>query len=101
MPYFFFSEDYDHLGRQVADLKEKIRAAYADAADSAEQSSETWHDNFGFEDGQRQIMMLGHQLEKLAGVMNRAELLEHRPAGKRVEIGSTVRVLDEVTDEEA
>ena len=93
MPYYFFQEDYDRLVAQVADLRGKIGEAFRDAADSADQSSETWHDNFGFEDGQRQIMMHGRQLEKLVEVMSRAEILP-RPesVSEEVSIGSAVRV---------
>ncbi|MBU0625391.1 GreA/GreB family elongation factor [Patescibacteria group bacterium] len=96
MPYYFLQPDYDQLWAQVDDLRDRIRQAKEVAAESTEQSSETWHDNYDFEEHQRQIMMLSQYLESLVKILNEAEVVAGI-VGDEVGLGSRVTVEDLAT----
>lgn len=100
MTYYFYQEDLDKLDEQIQDLTKKLRATHQDTAESTQQSSETWHDNFGFEEGQRQLTMLSGRLAELSTVRKMATVVSRESGGTRVRMGSAVLVRDEATGKE-
>jgi transcription elongation GreA/GreB family factor len=97
--YYFLPEDRAALERDIAAIGEEIRNVQGDTAESTEQTSETWHDNFMFEDGQRQMNILAHRLATLNGILGKAVVVEPRRDGV-VGVGNRVDVRDELTGEE-
>ncbi|MEA3248787.1 MAG: GreA/GreB family elongation factor [Patescibacteria group bacterium] len=93
MTCYFLQADYDALLERIEDLREKIKDRYKTVVESAEQSSETWHDNYEHEEGQRQIAMLGQRLESLVAVVNAAEMVTPE-VGDQVDIGARVTTED-------
>lgn len=67
-----------------------MHRAKHEAGESVEQSSESWHDNFTFEESQRQLHMLLNHLGGLSIQCERAVLVEIPTRPERVEIGTRV-----------
>ena len=64
---------------------------------SVGQSSETWHDNFGYEDGRRQFAMWSKRLSELQEIRSCAVAVEPTNNCERVAIGSRVTFEDTAT----
>ena len=54
MAYRFLRKDYDALLAKIEELAAALREAGQEKGRWANQGAETWHDNFGYEEGQRQ-----------------------------------------------
>lgn len=93
----FLAEDLRHLRDGIDDVREQIRRAKHESAESVEQSSESWHDNFTFEEAQRQLRMLLNHLAGLSKSLERAELVTAPTDPRRAEVGTRVRFRDETT----
>jgi transcription elongation GreA/GreB family factor len=89
-PLYFLQEDLEHLEQAIEEVRQHIRRAKHEAAESVEQSSESWHDNFTFEESQRQLRMLLNHLGGLSKQRERAVLVEIPTRPERVEIGTRV-----------
>ena len=98
MRYYFLQEDLDDLDARISELKKKVVEAQKDKHLATTQTSETWHDNYGFEEGVRQINFLADNIEKLLVIKNKAAIIN--PAkNNQVNIGSTVIFKDETGKE--
>lgn len=98
MRYYFLQEDLDDLDSRITELKERIKKAAKDKHLATTQTSETWHDNYGFEEGVRQINFLTNNIEKLLEIKNKAAIIN--PAkNNQANIGSTVIFKDETGKE--
>jgi transcription elongation GreA/GreB family factor len=64
----------------------------------ANQSAETWHDNFGYEQEQQHQWALSERAEDLVQIKNEAEIVERRVVGE-VDIGAQVTIEDAETGE--
>lgn len=89
-PCFFLQDDLDALDVEIERVREQIRVAKAAGQEGTEQSSESWHDNYIFEEAQRQLKMFLNHLGGLSRARERAELVMPPPAPSQVEIGTTV-----------
>jgi transcription elongation GreA/GreB family factor len=65
---------------------------------SASQSSETWHDNFGHEDGVRQQTAMSVHIRQLIDVKNSAVLVRKKDTSS-VDVGTRVVLEDDETGE--
>lgn len=84
---------------------EKVRAAYdavvatnGDAAEAGDNS--VWHDNFAYEENQRQMHQLARRLRDLQDTARRLEVLTPQAATTSVGFGSAVVVEDDDGDPE-
>jgi len=89
-PLYFLEEDLRHLDQAIDEVRRQIRRAKHEAAESVEQSSESWHDNFTFEEAQRQLRMLLNHLGGLSKQRERAVVVEVPTRPERVEVGTKV-----------
>jgi thymidylate kinase/transcription elongation GreA/GreB family factor len=71
----FLSADLVWLDQQIAENQEQIRLAKELGQESTEQSSESWHDNYNFEESQRQLKMLLNNLGRLSNAREKAEVV--------------------------
>jgi transcription elongation GreA/GreB family factor len=62
---------------------------------SAQQTSETWHDNFMFEDSARQINMYSSRLEELIKLKEKIKIVDPPKNKNKISIGSTIVIKDE------
>ena len=99
MAYRFLRKDYDALLAKIEELAGALREAGQEKGRWADQSAETWHDNFGYEEEQRQEWTLSDRLEDFVEMKNDAEIV-HRRATDEVDVGCTVTIRDTRTDEQ-
>ncbi len=94
MNYYFLKKDLEKLNRIISKLQNKLKEAQKDKHLATTQSSETWHDNFGFEEGVRRINQLASNISELLEIKRKAAVIS--PAkGRKVGIGSIVIYKDE------
>jgi transcription elongation GreA/GreB family factor len=99
MAYRFLRKDYDALLAKIEELAGALREAGQEKGRWANQSAETWHDNFGYEQEQRQEWVLSDRLDEFVEMKNDAEIVQGR-AMNEVDIGCRVTVRDTESDEQ-
>jgi len=97
--YYFLKEDLQELNNKIAETREKIIFHEKEKHLSTTQSSETWHDNYGFEESARQIARLYGELDNLLQIKNEAKIAEPVEA-KKLNIGKTIKTKNLATEEE-
>lgn len=70
--YYFTPQGLKALDEKMRQIKAEIYQVGQDMGEWARQTSETWHDNFGFEDGVRQQERLFNLLEEMMTLKNKA-----------------------------
>lgn len=88
--YLFLDEDLHALRERIAKIERDIKELHDTIAESTRQSSETWHDNFMFEEGSRQLDVLHKELEQLSHVAAHASVIE----SSDVHIGKNIHYRD-------
>ena len=87
-PYLFLPDDYDALQARIKKIAQDVADLQGTIGDSTRDSSETWHDNFMFEEGQRQLDVLNRQFSELTDMLTRAHIVEAsdgtHPLGKKI-----------------
>lgn len=86
----FLEEDLADLDTAIDEVRNQIRRAKHEAAESVEQSSESWHDNFTFEEAQRQLRMLLNHLGGLSNQRERAVVVDVPERPLRADVGTRV-----------
>ena len=90
MPYYFLPKDYDALIARIEALSHDMEEAGEEKGRMAEQTSETWHDNFGFEDQERAQAKISQRLGDFIEMKNEAEIV-NRHLPDEVGVGQTRR----------
>jgi transcription elongation GreA/GreB family factor len=98
MGYRFLRKDYDALVAKIEELGHGMWESGQEKEHWAEQSAETWHDNFGYEQEQQHQWALSERAESLVEMKNDAEIVERRAIGE-VDIGAQVTIVDAETGE--
>ena len=98
--YYFLRNDFEELARQILAIDGRIREIGHEMGASCEEGAETYHDNFAYEDGERQQYMWSTRLKELLSVKNLARIVASDPEPERVSIGCSVTVLDLDADAE-
>lgn len=97
--YYFLEEDFKDLCLKIEELKKKLEEIGQEMGESCRQSSETWHDNFGFEEAKRQHDMFSGRLSELTDIRNKAKIVSSVLLNNTVTIGKIVVMRDENTGE--
>lgn len=91
--YYFLKKDFDGLNAEISKVIEIIKKYGQEMGKSCQEGAETFHDNFAYEDGERQQYMWSSKLRELIRIRNNARVVE--PKGNyRVSLGLTVTVED-------
>lgn len=101
MSFYFLPEDYSKLNALIGDISNRIKAIGKEMGASCEEGAETYHDNFAFEDGERQQRMWCVRLKELLEISGQAKVVQ--AGGTRVStvsIGCRVTFRNLCTDEE-
>ena len=98
--YYFLQNDFEALARQIRAIDGRIKEIGQEMGASCEEGAETYHDNFAYEDGERQQYMWSHRLKELLTVKNLARIVASEQKPERVSIGCSVTVLDLDADAE-
>lgn len=72
MRYYFAEKDLSILRLNIKQLREKIKEIGKNMGESCGEGAETFHDNFAFEDGERQLNMLTRQYAELKQIADNA-----------------------------
>ena len=91
---YFLREDIDIVESKIHETIEKLRETGAELRTAVTQSSETWHDNFGFENAQQQARLLGQRLHDLEQMHRNAVIVAKPQTNEVIAIGHTVTVKD-------
>ncbi len=95
--YYFLKEDFEELNKQIDKLTSQIREIGQEMGKSCKEGAETFHDNFAFEDGERQQYMLSKRLVDLIRIRNGARIIFPESTGNKASIGRTLIIRDEQT----
>ena len=79
-----------HLQKQVSDFQSQLR-------DAAENGGDGWHDNFSFEDIQRQISRITSDIQERKSFLNRATIVDKPKKPTFVSVGCVVKIQIEKT----
>lgn len=96
--YYFLKKDFEALNIEIEKIAEKIKVIGKEMGKSCQEGAETFHDNFAFEDGERQQYMWSSRLRELIRIRNQARVAEPKK-GDQVSFGLTVTIQDVDTDE--
>jgi transcription elongation GreA/GreB family factor len=100
MTYYFLREDIGKLAEQINEIDARIKAIGQEMGASCEEGAETFHDNFAFEEGERQQQMWSKNLKELVDIYNNSQIFEPSGNTERVAIGCLVTFADIFTGEE-
>ena len=92
---YFLQQDFDRLNLKITEICDKIKQIDQEMGESCREGAETFHDNFAYEDGERQQALLGGRLRQYISVRNNARIVKEEPQMNMVTIGKTVQLVDE------
>lgn len=99
-PLLFLPKNFDALERNIEILKKRLMDVSSEAGVIAHQSSETWHDNYGFEEADRERRRITSELDKLLDIRSRAKVINPPRSSESVSIGTSVTIKNIGTGEE-
>ena len=100
MEFYFLAHDFEKLNKQISGISDKIREIGHEMGISCQEGAETYHDNFAYEDGERQQFMWSSRLKELIKVKNYARVVTPGTLPTRVALGSSVAFVDLDSGEE-
>ncbi len=74
--FYFLEEDYNKLNEKISEIKIEVERLGQEIAHSVDVSGETFHDNFVYEEGNRQQAMWIDEIRKLTAVKNQARVID-------------------------
>lgn len=96
---YFLREDFDKLNQKIVEVCKRMEKIGKEIGESCDEGSDTWHDNFAFEEGQRQQTMWSNHIRELIKIRNTATIVDPPRENDRVRIGKTVEFKDLITNE--
>jgi len=100
MSYLFLDEDFIDFEKKLEENKERMEAALKRIGNSCKEASDTYHDNFGFEQAQRDAEMWSNRFRSLLSIRNNIEIVYPEDFLKdEVAIGRIVAIKDENSGE--
>ena len=94
MHYFFTKEDFDALNQEILACCDRIKDAAREMALSCQEGADTFHDNFAYEQGERDQMMWSNRVRELIRIRNNVKIITLGPNDGRVSIGRIVQIRD-------
>lgn len=92
--YFFTGAGVERLRRRIEDARRAYQAVCDSNPEAREAGdSSVWHDNFAFEENQRQMHQLARRIRDLENVLARVEVVLPPRAPSRVTVGTRVSYL--------
>lgn len=88
--YLFLQQDFNELELRITKLEQRIKSIGQEMGDSTTQSSETYHDNYTFEQAQRDHALWSKQVAELRTIRAYARVVAPPKSIAKVAIGSQV-----------
>jgi transcription elongation GreA/GreB family factor len=99
--YHFLPKDYQKLLDQIEKLRGRVKEIGKEMGESCREGAETFHENFAYEDGERQQAMWSQRFRELIRIKERAVIVNmDTKHPNKVTIGKNVTVRDESDAEE-
>lgn len=95
---YFLEKDIAVLETHIQETIEKLKETGVELRNAVTQSSETWHDNFPFENAQHQARLLQQRLDDLEHIRRNATIINTPTDTASIAIGHTVTARDIDTD---
>ena len=96
MKYYFLPEDLMALRKKIQELTDRVSEALGNIGISCQGGSDTFHDNFEHEQGQRISAMWSVRAKELNDILRQAEVISVGSlSSNEVTIGKSITVLDE------
>lgn len=93
-------EDVEILRQKRQELYQRYTEAAKASGEACTQSSETFHDNFPYEQAMRDMQMYNDQVQEINEMLHEAQIVPGPdPTRDEVQVGSIVHILDLDTDE--
>lgn len=100
MSYLFLLEDLEVLDKKIEENKQRMQEALKRIGNSCKEASDTFHDNFAFEQAQRDAEIWSKRVRELILIRNNVEVVYPTDfKDGRVNIGRIVVIKDEDTDQ--
>ena len=90
---YFTPEGIEKYKEKLEEREEEINQLQSRLSELADSGGDDWHDNFSFEEQQRQIQMKTRQLKKDRAVLSRAKVIEKPENPDEVCIGATIDLI--------
>ena len=99
MIHYFLEEDFRGLNQEIAHICDKIKDAGREMGLSCQEGAETFHDNFAYEEGERQQYMWSKRLREIIAIRNNSRVVTPDSGTTRVSLGKKVTIRDNATGE--
>ena len=100
MRYYFSKEDYNELQEEITNIRKRVKEIGQEMGASCQEGAETFHDNFAFEDGERQQQILTKRYIELRRVFENAIVVKKIDQKEKVAFGNIVKYKDLNSNEE-
>ena len=100
MHYLFLEKDIDALREKIAQIERDRIDTAKEASVHVGQSSESWHDNAGFEIALREQMDMAKKASDLRAIMQKTKIVEPSTQTKKAQIGNKITLQNIDTGED-
>ena len=93
MRYYFLEDEYTALMQKKKELEDQLQTEYTRKWEATEQTANSWHDNFDYEDAERNIGMVSPRVRQIRDIIHNAQILmlnTIKNQSNNVSIGKTV-----------
>jgi len=91
MEYLMTRTGADALRKKISILQDKLRACLKEKGYAAEVGGNVWHDNFAFEEAQRQEQMISFEIRRAREVLSNIRVVDVPENPTAVALGTTIR----------
>jgi transcription elongation GreA/GreB family factor len=98
--YYFLPDDFQDLETAIQKIHDRLTTFGLEIGESCLEGSETFHDNFVYEDNSRLMRMWSQKMEQLSDIRKYAVIIAPPPS-TRVSMGRTVTIKDEEGKQQA
>jgi transcription elongation GreA/GreB family factor len=92
MRILLLPDELKALTKKATSLWEEYREAWKRAGEACTQSSETWHDNFEFDDANRAMQLASKKLWEIQKILNNTQVVSQVIDNKIVNVGKKVKL---------
>lgn len=92
MKILLLPDEIKLLTKKASSLWDEYKEAWKRAGEACTQSSETWHDNFEFDDANRSMQLASKKLWEVQKILNNAQVISQIVNNKIVNIWKKIKI---------